>query len=214
MPSHYLIFRMIHIDGLESVLRNGIWSKSSGVIDQSFVPIGNQGIISKREHFCVGINPPGGVLGEYIPFYFHGHSPMLFNIITGYGVNQLKQEDIIFIVCDAEQIMQSSLEWCFTDGHAMKMITKYYNKAENLGKLDWKAISATIWKDSEEDPDRQRKKMSEFLIKRHVPVEMIRSIVVHSDIAKAKVEQLLQTVGKSIPVHVDAENHLYYKDYD
>lgn len=215
MPEKVLIFRMLHIDGLEFVLTNGMWSVESGIKDLNFIPIGNQDVINKRRSYNVRVSPPAGKLGEYVPFYFHGHSPMLLNIITGYkGLPKKSQDEIVFLVCDAKEIMQSPLEWCFTDGHAMRSITHYYNNVEDLQKLDWKTIYAKMWNDTEEDNDRQRKKMSEFLVKNHVPVEMIRSIVVHSGGAKEKVEKLLKSLGKDIPVYVDTNNHLYYQNYD
>lgn len=214
MTEKILIFRMTHIDNLRFILQNGLWSMLSNVQDPDFVTIGNIDVIGKRKEYAVKVVPPGGVLGEYVPFYFAGHSPMLLNIITGYGVSKLLQRDIVFIVCDAKRIFDSSLEWCFTDGHAKKAITKFFNQPECLEQLDWRTINSTVWKDTEEDTDRQRKKMSEFLVRNHVPVEMIRCFVVHNDDSKQKVESLVLASGLKIPVHIDTNNHLYYKDYD
>lgn len=55
-------------------------------------------IIDKRTNKLVEVIPPGGVLGEYVPFYFSGHSPMLLNITTGLNVNRVLQKDIVFLV--------------------------------------------------------------------------------------------------------------------
>jgi hypothetical protein len=77
------IFRLIHFDNLEDTLRNGMYSRNSGHIVPNFVNIGDTTLIKQRETFTVPVNPPNGNLGDYIPFYFAGHSPMLLNIKTG-----------------------------------------------------------------------------------------------------------------------------------
>ena len=77
------IFRLIHFDNLEDTLRNGMYSRNRGHIVPNFVNIGDTTLIKQRETFTVPVNPPNGNLGDYIPFYFAGHSPMLLNIKTG-----------------------------------------------------------------------------------------------------------------------------------
>lgn len=61
--------------------------------DPAYRNIGNRTLIRDREEYRVPI-PPGGTLGEYIPFYFGGHSPMLLNIKGGrQGVERIPQRD-------------------------------------------------------------------------------------------------------------------------
>lgn len=215
MSEKLLIFRMTHVDNLEFILKNGMWAMSSEVQDPNFVSIGNLDVIGKRKDYPVKIVPPGGLLGEYVPFYFDGHSPMLYNIITGWkGMKKYAQRDIVYIVCNAYDIMESELEWCYTDGHAKVAITTFYNSKQDLVKLDWPKIRSTQWTPVPEDQDRMRKKMAEFLVRRHVPSDRIRSIVVHSAESKQKVEELMTALAMFLPVHIDTENRLYYKDYD
>ena len=64
------IFRMTHIDNVPFILRNGLWSKLSAFQDPSFKAIGNADIIGRRTNKRVVVIPPGGVLGEYVPFCF------------------------------------------------------------------------------------------------------------------------------------------------
>ena len=182
------IYRMTHIDNVPFILRNGLWSKLSAEReaagtaatiaagqsaspsataqgtpkqDPAFKAIGNADIIGRRTNKRVVVIPPGGVLGEYVPFYFSGHSPMLLNIATGYGVPRIPQKDIVFLVCDATQIAAEGISFCFTDGNATKSITHFYNTLDDLDKLDWNTIRATLWKNTDDDYDRVRKKMAE-----------------------------------------------------
>ena len=215
MADDLLIYRMVHVSNLEFIFRNGMWSKNSGVIDPDFVPIGNSDVIKTRIEYNIKVAPPGGMLSDYVPFYFAGHSPMLYNIITGYGdVTRYMQKDIAFIVCGVHRLIDIGAEWCFTDGHAIKAITKYYNSLDDIGKLDWNAIRSTYWNNTETDMDRQRKKMSEFLVRNHVPVETIRFVVVHNEETKAFVESLCEKIGIGLAVIIDVKNRLYYSNYD
>ena len=122
----------------------------------------NAEIIGRRTNKRVVVVPPGGVLGEYVPFYFSGHSPMLLNIATGYGVPRIPQRDIVFLVCDAFEIAAQSIPFCFTDGNATKSISRFYNTLDDLDKLDWGTIRATLWKNTGDDYDRVRKKRRQY----------------------------------------------------
>lgn len=73
---------MVHFDNIKFVLSNGICSKNYMQPSTEYVNIGNDTLIKKRDTYPVDIKP-GGVLGDYVPFYFCGHSPMLLNIKQG-----------------------------------------------------------------------------------------------------------------------------------
>lgn len=208
------IYRMTHIDNVPFIVRNGFWAKLSDVHDQNFVPIGNPDIIDKRTNKAVVVNPPGGVLGEYVPFYFSGHSPMLYNITTGYGVKKVPQKHIVFFVCDAFEIVDAGIPYCFTDGNATKTISKFYNTLWGLRELDWNCINATIWKNTGDDFDRVRKKMSEFLVKGHIPPTMIRGIVVKNSEAQHKVTAMVGDSLLNCKIIVDTKYEYYYRGYD
>ena len=211
---HLFIYRMTHIDNVPFIVENGLWSKLSPVQDPNFVPIGNPDIIDKRTNKMIVVVPPGGVLGEYVPFYFSGHSPMLYNITTGYGVKRVLQKDIVFLVCDAMEIINAGIPYCFTDGNATSAISKFYNNLFGLRELDWKSIRATMWKNTEDDYDRVRKKMSEFLVKEHVPARFLRGIIVKNEEAKQKVASFLGDTLPGCSIKVDEHYEYYYRRYD
>lgn len=208
------IYRMTHIDNVPFIVQNGLWSKLSQVQDPNFIPIGNPDIIGKRTNKCVEVVPPGGVLGEYVPFYFSGHSPMLLNITTGYGVKKVLQKDIVFIVCDAFEIINANIPYCFTDGNATKAITQFYNSRYGLDELDWECIRSLYWKNIEDDYDRVRKKMSEFLVKGHVPANLIRGIIVKNAEAKQRVAAMLGDALPDCRKTVDTNFEYFYRKYD
>jgi len=83
------VFRMVHANNVEYILKNGICCRTHPLADPDYINIGDTHLITQRDEYMVPINPPDGNLGDYVPFYFGGHSPMLLNIKTGHrGVSK------------------------------------------------------------------------------------------------------------------------------
>ena len=205
------IFRLIHFDNLEWTLKNGMYSHNSGHIDPNFVNIGDTTLIQQRETYRVRVNPPNGTLGDYIPFYFAGHSPMLLNIKTGArGIQKRDQKDLVYVVCKVNRITESCPEWCFTDGHAKNKLTRFYNSLEHLNTLDWEIIQSQYWYDTEDDWDRKRRKQAEFLVKNHVPATCICGLIVLNAKQKELAETILQKANIELPIHVDNKYKFFY----
>ena len=109
------------------------------------INIGDTHLVSQRNEFIVPIDPPDGNLGDYVPFYFGGHSPMLLNIKTGHrDITQRPQKDIVFICCLIHKIVEVCDEWCFTDGHAKEKISDFYNDLQHLDMIDWQIVDE-LW---------------------------------------------------------------------
>ena len=189
MPS---IFRITHFNNLDFILKNGIHCCNSGIQDPTFVNIGNPSIISRRNYIQVPV-PPGGVLNDYVPFYLGVHSPMLLQIFSGLaGGIPCTQEDIIYIVSNDTLLSQNNLKFVFTDGHAVDHLTRnFYNSINDFNKLDWRVINDKYWANTEDDPDRQRRKQAEFLVFQNVPVNCIFGIGVYNSNMKNKIDSIL-----------------------
>lgn len=210
-PNIVRVFRIVHIDNVEYLLRYGMFTRTHAQTDPNHINIGDSGLIAQRNTYPVGINPPNGVLGDYVPFYFGPLSPMLLNIATGYrGITRRPQDEIAYIVCRVNTLIQNCAEWCFTDGHAKNAITEFYNDMNDLGKVDWDMLGQRQWSNTEEDFDRMRRKQAEFLVKHHVPVNCISSIVVLNEARKTFVEEIITRLDLAIPVRVNPNNQFYY----
>ena len=81
-PEKALVWRIVHRDNVPWILDHGLHCANSGVLDPFYVPIGNGELIDKRKTWPVPV-APGGVLGDYVPFYFTPFSPMMLNIKSG-----------------------------------------------------------------------------------------------------------------------------------
>ncbi len=210
-PNILRLYRIVHIDNVDYLLRHGMYTRHDPMADPNYINIGDSGLIQQRNDHPVGIAPPNGNLGEYVPFYFGPLSPMLYNIKTGYrGVTKRPQEDIVYVVCRLDRVVASCEEWCFTNGHAKDHLTDFYNNLTNLDEVYWDVVSLRYWNPIEEFPERQVRKQAEFLVKRHVPVSCISGIIVYNEEKRNLVQNLVTDLGLQILVVVNPNNHFYY----
>lgn len=89
------LFRIVHIDNVEYLLKNGMFTRHHALADPDYINIGDRVLINQRDDYPVNLEGFGN-LGDYVPFYFGPLSPMLLNIKTGYrGITMRPQEDIV-----------------------------------------------------------------------------------------------------------------------
>jgi len=195
------VYRIIHVQNLYYDLQYGLYCKNAGMINPKYVSIGSQDIISRRDNVIVQCFPDT-VVNDYVPFYFSVRTPMLYNIITGRGVEAKPQEEIIYLCYRLVELATDNFQWCFTDGNASQAITGFCNDLAGLSHLDWHSIWTNDFRsnNADGDEDRVRKKHSEFLVKNHVPTEYLRAIVVINETVKEAVEGIINSHSLKIPV--------------
>lgn len=201
-PQKALVWRIVHCDNLPWILGNGLHCGNSTVKAPNWVNIGNPELIDKRANHPVPL-PPGGVLNDYVPFYFTPFSPMLLNIITGRGGIQKQPRDaIVFLVSSLHRIAELGLPFLFTDCHAYYEWANFYADLSNLDKVDWSLLQARDFKRDPEDPEKFERYQAEALVYQHLPVHGLLGIVCHDEGQKRHIAQELQARSLNLPVHV------------
>jgi hypothetical protein len=198
------IFRITHIDNLPWILRNGLWCLSSANFDRNFVSIGNPDIIKKRSTKCVPV-PPGGVLADYVPFYFTPCSMMLFNVITGYGVPRRDKDEIITLVSSIPRLQSNGVECVFTDKHALVAYAQFFSELAQLSVVDWDLLRARDFARSDADPGKGDRYQAEALAYRNVPVAALLGMACYSEISRARAESMIRDAGIDLRVIVKRE---------
>lgn len=201
------VFRIIPIQNLEHILRDGLYCKNEGRKDNAFITIGSKEIINQRNSRIVKCYPDT-VVNDYVPFYFSFRTPMLYNIKTGLGVAPFPQRDIIYLCCKLSELATEDFKWCYTNGNAAKAISKFFKNLDQIEyEIDWRSIKTTDFRDenADGDEDRIRKKHAEFLVKHHVPTDYIKRIVVLNKGKKEEVEIMLEKFELNINVIIKTE---------
>ena len=209
-PDKIYLYRMVHWENVVHILRNGLCSKLHKNKDPNYINIGHRQLIADRADTPIPIKKMG-VLGDYIPFYFGGHSPMLYLMMNGnYHVEKRSQEDIVYLVTTFKKIKKAGLEFVFTDRNAKLTLANFYTKKKDLDKIKWNIVGLRYWKNDANNIARQDYKQAEFLVRHHIPIDNIIALVVKTKERKRYFEPIIEKLGLNIKVHVDSKNALYY----
>jgi len=112
------------------------------------------------------------------------------------------------LVTNFETVKDNNSEFVFTDGHGYHHLSQFFNQEIDLKEVDWKTVNLIKWNDTENDPDRKRKKQAEFLIHNEVPFSMILAIVVFNENAKTTISTKL--AANNIECNVVVKSNYYY----
>ncbi len=190
---------MTHIKNIPSILENeGLLAYSEiGAKGLSYRDIANSDIQFRRSGTVVPL-PPNGDLHEYVPFYFAERSPMLYSILNS-GINQ---REIVYFVTKTAILHQNGLLYVFTDGHAIMFLSEFYAQLNDLDEVDWAIMEEKYRADTEDDPDRKRRRQAEFLVHRKVPLDVFIGFAVKDEAMKEELEALLQLYQIDKPVYI------------
>jgi hypothetical protein len=183
------LYRITHIENLAGLLARGCdcspnVAKAENITKRA---ISHKDIMDKREHAAVRV-PPGGVVADYVPFYFGPKSPMLYAIKQGKVEGYQGQKELIYLVTTAEAVVAQNLPFMFTDGHGIISYVNHYNQLADLPKLFWNVINAKYWSDF---VDGRCKRQAEFMVKEQFPLNLVQEIGVMDEGMRQQVENLV-----------------------
>lgn len=212
VPDPTPIYRLIHVDNLETLLHREALHAPHHTPDDGlpYRTIHDVEIQAQRRTWAIGCGP-GGTVHDYVAFYLGPRSPMLYKLNSGgvAGYNE-GQEPLIYLVSTVQAVEAAGLDFVFSDGHGIARFTRWYSRVADLGQVDWEAVYARQWADTVDDMDRKRRKQAEFLIHRCCPWALIQEIGVYNSRAKARVEQALARYGETGVKPVKVRREWYY----
>jgi hypothetical protein len=206
-PDTAYIFRITHVQNVPWILDHGLHCQN-GDKDPSFVSIGMETLISKRAAHPVPIGP-GGLLSDYVPFYFTPWSIMLYNIKTGFGdVIQRPNGDIAIVVSSLLKLQETNTRFVFTNGHAYMAGTDFFDDLAELSQIDWKILQNRDFQNNPDDPGKLGRYQAEALAYRHVPLNALLGIVCYDMASVNKIASNAQT--RNLPVSVKCLPDWYF----
>lgn len=201
-PERALIFRITHVANVPWILEHGLHCRNSPEQDPDFVNIGSAELIDKRSRRPVPV-PPGGMLSDYVPFYFTPFSIMMLNIKTGYGgITRRENRDIVIFVSSVHRLWKLDLPFVFTNQHAYPVETEFFNRVEDLDRIDWPLLQSRIFKTSDSDPGRQVRYQAEALVHGRVPLKALFGIGCHDAAVGDRLQSMVDARGLSLSIKV------------
>jgi hypothetical protein len=206
------IYRFLHVDNLGICLhRRGLHAPNhSPANGETYRTIHNLDIQRTRSVTPVRCGP-GGVIHDYVSFYFGPRSPMLYQLHTGWVEGYTERQDpLIYVVSTAQAVQESGIGFTFSDGHGIAAFTKWFDDLADLDKVDWKAAYARMWRDTVNDMDLQRRKQAEFLVYRSCDWRLIHGIGVLNAKMRARVEDVFEEFAPELRRPVRVRANWYY----
>lgn len=206
------IYRLIHVDNLDVLLRRGGLHAPNQTPNDGLIyrAIHNVDIQAERRVRTISCGPRGTV-HDYVSFYFGYLSPMLLQLKTGRVAGyQEGQEPLIYLVSSVQRVTEEGVPFVFSDGHGIAAFTSWYGDVADLDKVGWDMVYERYWADNVDDMDRQRRKQAEFLVYQFCPWALIAELAVINSKAKARVESVLSGFDVSLRRDVTVRSGWYY----
>ncbi|MGH9535790.1 MAG: type II toxin-antitoxin system toxin DNA ADP-ribosyl transferase DarT [Terriglobales bacterium] len=195
-PAQPKLYHITHLENLPSIVADGMLVSDAAMIarDGPARSIGMSEIKRRRVEELEVSCCPGTMVGDYVPFYFCPRSVMLY-VISRANNPSLSyhggQEPIVHLEADLHSVVEWAERehrgWAFSLANAGARYTPFRNRVDELNQLDWNAITARDFKDS----DVKESKQAEFLLHEYCPFDLIERIGVRGMAAYGRVNTAL-----------------------
>jgi hypothetical protein len=220
-PRTTRLFHITAIGNLAETLKAGALLAKSQVDakDIAYQNIAYQGAQGARATRAV-CDPPGGVVHDYVPFYFAPRSPML-RAIEGGKVEGCtwRQVDIVHFETTIEGAISGEKPFVFDDRNATLAWSKPYVSLNDLDKVAWDLLTETprldgfckYWHNVPSKPryaDRMERRQAEFLVHGSVELTRFTRIGVINPGQRDQVRALCANAG--VPISVEVVSDWYF----
>lgn len=203
VPTDPWIFHITHVDNLAGMVADGgLWSDAARRTRRpTTINIGYNHIKERRMRRAVTAGV-GGMLGEYVPFYFCPRSVMLYVISRGSSDYAGQEREIVHLVSRVS-VATTGAQWVFSDRHAEVAHAEHFADLADLARVSWPAVEARMWKDCREE------KQAEFLVKDFFSWTKILFIGVRDEVIR---QHVLAVVPGAVPgkPRVELRESWYY----
>lgn len=194
------VYHFTNIGNLPGIIQHGL-KADTNLQTGSYINSGNQEIKLRRQYCRV---PFGGVVANYVPFYFAPRSPMMY---VQYKNNYINNNDIIYLVSEASYLAHR-YNWCCTNKNAAIFDADFFNTLEEMeNNISWDVMNAVMWNNTDTEPDRRARRMAEFLVYQKVEFVDIQLIAVYSMKSLRTIKSIL---GESVGCAISVEQSWYY----
>lgn len=198
------VMHFTRVEHLPSIIANGLESDTRAQASGSLkIEIGDLGVKRRRRKRSMPLWP-GGVIADYVPFYFGDRSPMMLQIHTDRVLTYQEGCDrIIYLVTTLERLDQLGLTVRLSDRNAAKAVTAFIDLSGDIdGHIDWPLMKQRMWKNTVEEPDRQERRMAECLVHQVVPWSALHEVVAKNDSTADEARTALAAAALSVKVAV------------
>jgi ssDNA thymidine ADP-ribosyltransferase, DarT len=213
IPDPVRLFHITDISNLSAIFASReLLSKNVIASRQgNYKNIAYQGAQGKRANKQLP-NPPGGLIHDYVPFYFAPRSPMLNAIHSGRVPDcPGGQASIVHFETTVTALVSNREPFVFFDRNATLDYSEPHTDLAHLDQVAWGMLTENPKLDgfckyfnnnADRYVDRMERRMAEFLVKTSVPlVQLVRIGVIDAD-KRDEVRAMLSRSGLTLRVDV------------
>ncbi len=210
------IFHLTAIKNLQSICWQGALLSKSEMTSRK-IPVqkdlSNPNIQKGRK--MTEVHVTGGVLHDYVPFYFAPRSPLMY----GFNDRGIDQTDYAYIYTTVAKVVDNNLVFSFTDMHPLTPGFRFFQSINDLNKLNWKYFFekptlsnancplpmsefCKYFNDEPARPNRDKIRMAEFLVKTEFPLRYACGVAVADNGKRSEVCNILSSEKINLPVSV------------
>lgn len=211
-PVPTFVLHFTRVEHVASILGRGLLSDShaqaEGLVE---IEVGNTSVKARRSVQLVPVGP-GGVVADYVPFYFAPRSPMMFAIDRGnVPTYQGGCRRLVYLVTTLERLHDLAVRTVLSDRNAALAVADFWSMEQGEPPddfIDWALMRQRMWDSTAEYPDRRERRMAECLAHLRVPPAAIVEVAVAGPQVADEVAFALRQADLAIPVRV--RRHWYF----
>jgi hypothetical protein len=208
-PQNPKIYHITHVNNLSRIVDDVLWSDAERVRQALDCTLVGMSEIKRRRLEELEVHCHRGTkVGDYVPFYFCPRSVMLYLLHKGNHPDLAYhggQRPIVHLQADLHEVLgwakTERRRWAFSKGNAGARYSDFYSDSALLDTLEWEAIAATDWRDS----DVKENKQAEFLVENSFPWELIELIGVIDTAVENQVANIISEAKHQRSVAVKPE---------
>jgi ssDNA thymidine ADP-ribosyltransferase, DarT len=164
--------------------------------------------------------PPGGMLHDYVPFYFAPRSPMLMAVDAGRVPDfAATQEDVIHLETTVDAVLALGQDYVFFDRNATLAYSQAYTDVAHLHVIAWDLLHEIPQLDGfckffqnrrgvAGYEDRMERRQAEFLVRQQVLLSSFTRIGVCTQAKASQARGILAAAG--VPLRVEVCRDWYF----
>lgn len=188
------LLHLTSVDNLESIWRAGvIYANSTTPPTVAVDELGSRKIKDDRAARPVPCGA-GGVVADYVPFYYSARSPMLYLAHRHHPSSPFRrgQTPLVHVVSHIDVVIALGLDYVLTDRNAVLQYAEFSDDIADIGDLiDWTVQQQKYWQATDSQPDRKEVRMAEFLVHKQLPVDAILGLVVINETVESQARTAL-----------------------
>ncbi len=200
-------YHFVHLDNLEGIIQHGLLSNA----EQARRGIAHHSIAIPQIQETRATMPvtcgPGGVVHDYVPFYFCKRTPMLLSVVNARNVDQ---QFLIYLAVPISTIEAANA--VFTDASANRAASPptFHSNPDALDQLTWDEIDSLKWNCATEE--LKHRKMAELLLHNNVPWSQVSRLIVWNEGIASHIRDVCKQAGVECP-RIDFDSRHYYTKY-